>query len=181
MFDRIGDIDFKNLPLHFAYVSRGRGSVARLRDGHYEGRDSKAECMEDVKLEATHHLQSSAPDRQYELAIYSWFEACGSSDTTGIAQIFELRDQRLKVVQQLYWDQHFDTEQPYFSFDEKSETLVVRTAHYLVWKNGISDSHCCVSAMDVIDLRWSGSRMLRKAKHTQLTEYGLEQKKKLDP
>ncbi len=177
-FERIADVDFKNLALRFSHVPQETGSVANLRNGRYEKRNS---CMEDVKLEATHVLWSPKADRHYALAIYSWFEACGSSGTTGIAQIFELHNQRLKVVQQLDWDQHFDTKQPYFSYDEKSRTLVVRTAHYVLWNDGISDAHCCASAMDVITLRWSGSRMLRKAMGTELSEYGLREGKKFDP
>jgi hypothetical protein len=180
-YEHIKDVDFRNLSLHFSYDPKKLGPIARLKNGHYLKADPKVDqCMDEVKLEETHYLPSSEPDRQYALGIYSWFTACGSSDTTGIAQVFELYDHRLKVVQQLDWDQHFDTKQEYFSYDKRSKALVVRSAHYVLWKDGPGDAHCCASAMDVITLRWNGARMVRTAMRTELSEYGLREGKNLD-
>lgn len=102
------------------------------------------------------------------------FGAGGSSNSNGIAQVVGLANQQLTVSQQLDWDEHFDPKAPYVSFDEKSETFVFRSAHYLP-----GDAHCCVSAMDVVNLRWNGTRSVQSAVSTALTEYGIENQKEL--
>jgi hypothetical protein len=148
--------------------------VARLRNGRYEERANS--CHQDIGLDEAHLLPSLAPSHQYSLALYTWIETCGSSSQTGIAQVFDLNGRRLRVAQQIDWDEHFDTSQLYVSYDDKSKALVVRTAHYVP-----GDAHCCVSAMDVITLRWSGTKFVRKLMRTELSDYGSRQSKKIRP
>jgi hypothetical protein len=127
-----------------------------------------------VKLDSIYYLLSEDSHRQFAFVLYTWFSAGGSSNTDGVAQIYELREGRLKSVQQLEWDEHFDTNHPYASFDEKSRTLTVRSAHYLP-----GDSHCCVSAADVVTLRWNGNRFLKKRVWVELSKSGEREGKKL--
>jgi hypothetical protein len=75
---------------------------------------------------------------------------------------------------QLGWDEHFGTNKSYASFSEKSRILVVPTVRYLP-----GDAHYCVSAIDVITLRWNGSRFAKKATHAELSNYGVHAAKKL--
>jgi hypothetical protein len=99
----------------------------------------------------------------------------GSSSTDGVAQVYELREHRLKVRQQFAWDEHFQTikKKKHVVFNDKLRTLTVRSAHYLP-----GDAHCCISAADVITLLWDGSRFIKKTVWVELSEYGAESKKK---
>jgi hypothetical protein len=171
-FEGLRDVDFNNLPLHFSSAPVKHGLIAPLKKGRYERRSRG--CMDEVVLEGSHYLPSSETGSEYALAVYNWISGCGSSSQTGIAQIYELRAHRLKVVHQLQWDEHFGASQ-YFSYDENSKTLVVRSAHYLP-----GDAHCCVSAMDVVTLRWNGRHLVQKGLHTELSDYGLQEGKKLE-
>jgi hypothetical protein len=93
-----------------------------------------------------------------------------------VAQIYELKDHQLKVRQQLGWDEHFHTikKKEYVVFNDKVRTLTVRSAHYLP-----GDAHCCISAADVVTLQWDGGRFIKKTVWVELSEYGVESKKKL--
>ncbi len=66
------------------------------------------------------------------------------------------------------WDEHFDTNKSYASFNEKSRTLIVRTAHYLP-----GNAHYCVSAIDVITL--AEALVVSRLWHTGESETALEQ------
>jgi hypothetical protein len=171
-YERIDAVDFRNLAVHI-YDDRGKPErKLNLKNGRYESRDNQG--FETVKLDAIHYVPGEDPTRQYAVVLYTWFYGGGSSNTDGVAQVFELIDHRLTIKQQLQWDEHFDTGKPYASFNVKSATLIVRTAHYLP-----SDAHCCVSALDVITLRWNGSRFVRKSIRTELSSYGIRAGKKI--
>ncbi len=74
----------------------------------------------------------------------------------------------------MQWDTHFQTKEPTVSFDPGANALMVRTAHYIP-----GDAHCCVSAMDVITLRWDGTRFGQKDFKTELSDYGKAEGKTL--
>jgi hypothetical protein len=147
IYERIEDVDFRNLTMH-VFDEHGKPEMkVELKKGKYENRDNVG--YETVKLDSTYYLPSQDSNRMFALVLYTWFYGGGSSNTEGIAEVFELVENRLTLIQQLGWDEHFDTTKPYALFREKSGTLIVRTAHYLP-----GDPHCCVSADDVITLRW---------------------------
>lgn len=101
----------------------------------------------------------------------------GSSSQEGIAQVFELSDSHLRVTQQIDWDLHFGGPWGKFdSFDEKTNKLVIRSAHYRP-----GDAHCCVSAIDIVTLRWNGSRFVQREIRTELSDYGKREEKELQP
>ena len=171
-YDRIEEVDFRNQTFRWS-DKRGKSEIkVILKKGWYESRDSGG--YETVKLDFIHYLPSEDATRQYAMVLYTWSFGSGSSNTDGIAQVFELFDHRLTLRQQLEWDEHFDTSKPYMSFNAKSAMLIVRTAHYLP-----GDAHCCVSALDVITLRWNGSRFVKNARRTELSNYGIRAGKKI--
>jgi len=149
-------------------------SKAKLRDGWYEHRGKSA--YETVKLDSVHYLLSQDTDRQFALVLYTWFATSGSSNTDGVAEVYSLEAHQLKLVQQFSWDEHFETDERYASFDEKSQNLIVRSGHYLP-----GDAHCCISAVDVITLRWDGHRYARSSVRVELSKYGRQSGRKLNP
>lgn len=80
--------------------------------------------------------------------------------------MFNLSGNRLCVVQEIGWDTHFLAGQPTDSFDPSTNTLVIRSAHYIP-----GDAHCCVSAMDLVTLRWDGTHLAPAEIETELSEY----------
>ena len=169
----IHEIDFRNLAI-YVFDENGKSQWHfKLENGKREIQ-SRTE-IDTMTLDSLHYLPSSGePKGEYALVLFDWFAASGSSGSTGIAQVFEVLDHRLKVVQQVDWDQHFDSGAPYKSFDQKTSTLTFRSAHYLP-----GDAHCCVSAMDVVTLHWDGTRFVQTAISTELSEYGKSQGKTL--
>lgn len=149
-------------------------SKAKLRNGWYEHRGKTA--YETVKLDSVHDLPSQDARRQFALVLYTWFAASGSSNTDGVAEVYALEDHQLKLVQQFSWDEHFETDKRYVSFDEKSQDLIIRSGHYLP-----GDAHCCISAVDVITLRWDGHRYAKRSVRVELSKYGRQSGKKLNP
>ena len=93
-----------------------------------------------------------------------------------IAQLLELSNERLRIVQEIGADLHYGG--PFFAhpFNASTKTLVIHSAHYLP-----GDAHCCVSAMDVITLKWNGSRFVQTSFATELTDSGKREGKKLRP
>jgi len=104
----------------------------------------------------------------------SWLEGAGSSSGGGTALVFTVSNNRLRLTQAIGWDTHFQTKERTESFDPGTDTLVVRTAHYIP-----GDAHCCVSAMDVITLHWNGTRFAQTDFKTELSEYGKAEGKTL--
>jgi hypothetical protein len=90
------------------------------------------------------------------LVLNFWSDGGGSSTQGMLAAVFNLSRRHLKSVQSIAWDTHFEAGGPTESFDPKTNTLVVRSAHYIP-----GDAHCCVSAMDVVTLRWDGKHFIR--------------------
>lgn len=149
-------------------------SKAELRNGWYEHRGKSA--YETVKLDSIHYLPSQDTGRQFALVLYTWFAASGSSNTDGVAEVYALEAHQLKLVQQFSWDEHFETEKPYASFDEKSQDLIIRSGHYLP-----GDAHCCISAVDVITLRWDGQRYAKSSVRVEPSKHGRQGGRKLNP
>ena len=164
----IREVDFKKLAVY--YFEEGGNLRTRLTDGSLQGGGE-----ESVRLDSVHPLKASGGD-QYALAIYEWDEAAGSSSQNGIAQLFDLSGGALRVVQQIDWDLHYGGPYKGFSklFDDKTMTLTFPSARYLD-----GDAHCCVSAIDIVEMRWSGSRFILAAKRTELSDYGRREGKRL--
>ena len=65
---------------------------------------------------------------------------------------------------------HFQAEQPFVTFDQSNNTLVIRSADYVP-----DDAHCCVSAMDVVTFHWDGAASVQANLRTELSENGKKQ------
>lgn len=166
-YPSIRAVNFRNRQLQVL------GQAVRLRNGESKWVE-KGLSHNEVSLDEIFYLtQPNASGTQYALLIFTWFSAGGSSSQEGIAQVVELSDHRLQTIQELQWDQHFDTSH-YESFNPRTKTLTVRSAHYMP-----GDAHCCVSAMDVYTLQWNGSKFIQKSMTTELSDYGKREGKKL--
>jgi hypothetical protein len=170
-------VNFKNLDLHIFDPDGKLGSVVHLKNGKYTYRESDSGLTlgyEEVTLDAVHYLTGVSRSDEYALVLFSLFEAGGSSSSEEYAQVFELSDHRLRVVQQMVSDEHFGGPFPAHSYDPTTRTLVMQSAHYIR-----GDAHCCVSAVDVLTYRWAGNRFAQVSLKTDLTEYGRKAKKSL--
>ena len=174
-FNDLREVDFKDLPIRVVYGHGKLFFMARLKGGSYEKLDRQNTVYDKVKLESVHYLSAKKSGVQYAMLICKWLTASGSSNEYGVAQIFKLVDRRLTLVQQLLWDEHFSSHQPYESFDQKADTLVVRTAHYVS-----QDGHCCASAVDVVTLKWDGARFMRKSINSEPSDNGMKAGKQLN-
>jgi hypothetical protein len=169
-YPTIRDVDFANLTWHYFDTNGKATFAARLKNGKFD-RKSKL-FFDSVSLDSVHFLPSVGAE-EYAVGLYDWFSAAGSSSESGIAQVFELHNHRLKVVQQSDWDQHYGG--PWNdSFDEQARALMFQSAHYLP-----GDAHCCVSAIDVVVMQWNGSRLVQSSIRTELSEYGKREGKTL--
>lgn len=137
-----------------------------LKNGHYQ-RDDQFDHYS-TEFESIHYFPSADPSTgDSAMIVLSWFAAAGSSSQGGNAKVFNLSGNRLCVVQEIEWDTHFQSGQPTDSFDPGTNALTIRSAHYIP-----GDAHCCVSAMDVVTLRWDGTKFRPVAVQTELSEYG---------
>jgi hypothetical protein len=171
-YPSIRKVDFRNWKLVVYDQSGKQDSVLLLKNGSHKWKEKGGE-VDEAKLEEVAYLTPAGTDPEYALVIFHWMSVAGASNTDGYAQVFKLTDQALRVIQQLRWNEQFETKEKY-SFDAKTNALVARSAHYLP-----GDAHCCISAMDVFTLRWNGSAFVQTAVTTELSDYGKREGKTL--
>jgi hypothetical protein len=164
-YSSIRDVDFRNIRYVEFNEKGGVASGKRLKNGHWFKQWEHPLASESVGLRSVFYLSPSTPSTQYALVRFGWEEIGGSTSQSEIFQLFELSGHRLRIVQDIDTDGHFSG--PYSAFDEKTNTLYLRSAHYLP-----GDAHCCVSAVDVVTLHWNGSRFIQTELRTELSEYG---------
>jgi hypothetical protein len=146
-------VDFRNLTLHLFDVFPEPKELP-LKDGKYELRNQPLGFgFEVATLDSVRRLPSATDSREeFSVAFYTDTYGGGSSNTVGIAQVFELTDGHLKIVQQMTWDEHFSPPGKWY-MRLSDDVLTVRSARYLD-----GDAHCCISGMDTVTLKWNGSR-----------------------
>ena len=154
-YSSIQKVDFRNL--------------RPLKNGRYRERENGSFSSEE--LDEIYYLGRSTSKTQAALVLYSWFSAGGSSSQGGVAQVFSIVN---GVLRSTHWDTHFQTTQPFVTFDRSNNTLVIRSAHYIP-----GAAHCCVSAMDVVTFRWNGTAFVQADFQTELSEYGKQERKQL--
>jgi hypothetical protein len=171
-YQSIRRVDFRNMKL-VAFDAAGRpDAVLQLKDGSRKW--SEKSDVNEARLEEVAYLTpSDASGPEYALLMFHWISIAASSDSDGFAQVFRLSAHSLRVVQQLRWNEQFETREKY-TFDTKTNTLFVRSAHYME-----GDAHCCVSAMDVFTLEWNGDAFVLAGKQTELSDYGKREGKTL--
>lgn len=168
----IRKVDFRNMKLIVFDQTGSTDIVLQFKNG--ASRSKKKGEVNEAKLEGVAYLTAEgAPGPEYALAIFQWTSVSGASDSDGYAQVFKLADRALRVVQQLRWNEQFEAKEKY-TYDPKTKTLIMRSAHYLT-----GDAHCCVSAMDLFTVKWNGSAFVPVGVTTELSDYGKRQAKTL--
>ena len=157
----IHEVDFRNMLVSL------RDVAVQLKDGKYEHR-APGDTLS-VNVDAVYYLDGS-----HALVIYNTFEAGGSSNSSGMAMLYEHTSGALKTVQVMDWDTHSGSTQPNYLVDEKQKVLIVRSSHYMP-----GDAHCCISAIDVVTFAWKKDRFQQTSVTTELSVYGREKNKKL--
>jgi hypothetical protein len=174
-YQSIRDVDFKNLTVTFWKNKNGRPQLFHLRDGKCQIDFHPGQTS--ISLAGIHYLNSAEMGTEYALVLYEEDDVGGSSNQEGFAQVLEIADKRLRVAQQIDWDLHYGGPYgPLDTFNEKTNTLTIRSSHYRP-----GDAHCCVSAFDVVTFRWDGRRFLQISVRTELSNYGRLKRKRLSP
>ncbi len=143
-----------------------------MKNSRYRMNEDGIHYSEEV--DSVYYLDSTSPGGQAALVLYTWFSVGGSSSQGAVAQVFRTLNGTLRSTQKITWDTHFQAGQPNVAFDTSTKTLVIRSAHYIP-----GDSHCCVSAMDVVTFRWDGTAFVKADFQTELSEYGKKEGKTL--
>jgi hypothetical protein len=171
-YQSIRKVDFRNLKLVVFDQKGKRDTVLLFKNGGHKWKD-KGDVNE-ASLEGVAYLTPiGASGPEYALAMFHWISIAGETNTDGYAQVFRLAGHALQAIQQLRWNEQFDTKEKY-NFDAKTNTLIARSAHYLS-----GDAHCCISAMDIFTLHWDGSAFVQTAVTTELSDYGKKEGKTL--
>ena len=172
-YSSIRKVDFQNFKFTaFDQAGKPAGSFS-LRKGHYTHDEPTGHFS--MELDSIYYLSTlPLPKGGSALVLYSWFSAGGSSSQGRTAQVFTVSDGHLRSVQRIDWDTHFQAAQPTDSFDPITNTLAIRSAHYIP-----GDAHCCISAMDIVTFRWDGARFVQSSIQTELSEYGKREGKTL--
>jgi hypothetical protein len=143
-------VDFPNLPLHIFDTST-KSATLPLRKGKCAHREQFR--FEGAMLDTVRYLSGSGSKEQYALVFYTYSYGGGSSSQDGLGQVFALSDSRLRIIQQVRWDEHFNPPgNEHTDLDRSNSILTIRSARYLE-----GDAHCCISGMDVVTLHWNGS------------------------
>lgn len=127
-----------------------------MRNGHYKRNEQFDHYS--VDLDSVQYLGPTMG-----LVVYSWFEAAGSSSSGSYAIVFTLSAGHLHSVQSIDWSTHNAGPRPTWSFDPKTNTLVIRSDHYRP-----GDAHCCISAVDVVTFAWYGEKFAQTGAKTEL-------------
>jgi len=162
----IHDVDFENLIVTFRSDKNGRPMLIQLRNGKWEVKSHLGQNS--IRLGGLHFLGSAEPGRECALTVYEEDDVGGSSSEYGIAEVFELADKRLRVAQLIDWDLRYGgPEGPLDDFDEKADTLTIRTPHYRP-----GDHYKEASAVDIVTYRWDGRAFGQTAIQTELLNNG---------
>jgi len=165
----IQKVDFRNMRLIVFDQSGKTDTVLPFKNGSRKWKEKNGEADE-AKIEEVDYL---TPADEYALVIFHWLSIAEASNTDGYAQVFRLANHELRVIQQLRWNEQFETKEKY-SFDAATKTLTARSAHYLT-----GDAHCCISAMDIFTLQWKDGALIQTGVKTELSDYGKKEGKKL--
>lgn len=169
MYQSIQKVDFRNMKL-IVFDQSGRTETALQFKGGSRKWKEKGGEVDEAKLVEVDYL---TPADEYALVVFHWLSVAEASNTDGYAQVFRLANHELRVIQQIRWNEQFETKEKY-AFDPASKTLTVRSAHYLT-----GDTHCCISAMDIFTLQWKDGAFAQTSVNTELSDYGKKEGKVL--
>lgn len=89
--------------------------------------------------------------QDHRLAYYEWGWYAASSSQSGVVQVFELRDGKVSITQQIDFDMHHGGHAVGASFDPNSRTITVRSVPY-----ESPDGRCCPTYINIVTFRWDG-------------------------
>ena len=162
-YQSIHDVDFQNLKVALGNEVTGRKRPIQLRNGKWEVR-YRNDGYDWIRLYGVHILNSVKPGREYALTVFAEVMAGGSSAEFGLAGVVELANKRLRTTQLIDWDLRYGgPEHPIDDFDDKANTLTIRTPHYRP-----GDYYKHASAVDVVTYHWDGRAFAQAAIQTEL-------------
>ena len=94
--------------------------------------------------------------RELWLAYYEWGWYMASSAHSGAVQVFELREGKVFIIQQIAFDMHHGGHAVGASFDPKRKILTVRSVPFDSPKG-----RCCPIYINTVTFRWDGQRFVR--------------------
>ena len=164
----IRDCDIENLTLHLFDDAGKPTRSLRLKNGSFQHKDH-GDSLEVTAAPVEYLTPAGAPGPEYALLILSADSEGATSRRDGTAQVFQLSNQRLSIVQELKWDEQFEAEtvNQYWSFDAQANNLALYSVHFLP-----ADAPCCASAMDVVTLHWTGDAFGGGSMRTELLPRG---------
>jgi len=151
-YQSLADVDVKNFVIH-SFEGKRHLICGKLKAGYWESRDDLA--LNSLRLINSYTLPSSDPKSEFLLVILEYDGVSGSSDSSGIAQVWKLHEGVLSTQQQIAYNTHFGGAGAFQKLSSEDHRLAVRASHYLP-----GDAHCCVSAFDELTFRWSGSEFV---------------------
>jgi hypothetical protein len=138
-------IDYLNTP-----VTAG-GRTVPLRDGKYEQQDNIG--SESVTVEHTFCLDRDLAE--HAVLATDWVGCGASCHSSGIVQVFELRDDHPVLVQQIDFDS--DAKGAGTTFDDETRTLTI------TGRSNEESPHCCPKSLDVVMYRWEGQQFVQSS------------------
>jgi len=169
----IQKVDFRNMRLIVFDQSGKTDTVMQFKNGGRKWKEKGGEADE-ARIEEVDYLTApGASGAEYALVVFHWLSIAEAANADGYAQVFRLANHELRVIQQLRWNEQFETKEKY-TFDAATKTLTARSAHYLT-----GDAHCCISAMDVFTFQWKDGAFVQTGVKTELSDYGKKEGKTL--
>jgi hypothetical protein len=92
-------VDFRNIRM----FGENDGWNARLKNGRYEQKD---DGYDSTKLVGVFCFSDAKDGSHRALVVTNWVSCGGSCMSTGVVQVFELRDTNPVIAQQLVFDSH---------------------------------------------------------------------------
>jgi len=148
-YQSLAGVDVKNFVIH-SFEGKRHLICGKLKAGYWESHDDLA--LNSLRFVNSYFLPSSDPKSEFLLVILEYYGVGGSSDSSGIAQVWKLRDSALSIQQQIDYNTHFGGAETYQKFSPEDHQFAVRSSHYLP-----GDAHCCISAYDELTFRWTGA------------------------
>ena len=148
-YQSLAGADVKNFVIH-SFERKRHLICGKLKAGYWESHEDLA--LNSLRLINSYPLPSSDPKLEFLLVIFEYNGVSGSSDSSGIAQVWKLDEGELNIHQQIEYNTHFGGAGAYQKFSPEDQRLAVRASHYLP-----GDAHCCISAYDELTFRWTGS------------------------
>lgn len=148
-------LDLANLRAVYIEASGQRGQWQALKHGKGKtvdiNRHGVFEGATDVVLAWHQQL-----DATHWLAAYDWEWVGGSSSDSQVVQVFELRDGKVFITQQIEADTHHGGRAAGAMLNKDKKTLIVRAVELNSPKG-----RCCPTYINVVAFSWTGSRFQR--------------------